>query len=134
MTFGKKNHTRQSRRNALLGILATASALTMAPITALADASGSGQYVRSDDGRWAVLEGSSLKTTLEGWASAAGWTLIWDNPVDYRLRASATFSGGFEEAVGRLVDSIYQHNPEINVHLYRGNRVLHVREQTLTSN
>jgi predicted transcriptional regulator len=39
-----------------------------------------------------------------------------------------------DEAVGRLVDSIYQSNPEITVTLYRGNRVLHVQEQTLASN
>ncbi|MEP3670771.1 MAG: toxin co-regulated pilus biosynthesis Q family protein [Roseibium sp.] len=133
MKIGKTDKPDQSRRKALLGALAATVALSTTPMAAFADAAGPKQILRSGN-QWAVLEGSSLKTTLEGWSDAAGWTLIWDNPVDYRLRASATFRGGFEEAVGRLIDSIYQHSPEINVHLYRGNRVLHVREQTLTSN
>ena len=77
---------------------------------------------------WAVLSGGSLKSTIEGWARVSGWTVIWDNPVDYRVRASATFQGTFEEAVARLVDAIHQASPELTVTLYRGNRVLHVED------
>lgn len=77
---------------------------------------------------WAVLSGGSLKATIEGWARLSGWTVVWDNPVDYRIRASATFHGGFEEAVARLVDAIHQGSPELTVTLYRGNRVLHVED------
>ena len=77
---------------------------------------------------WAVLSGGSLKSTIEGWARVSGWTVVWDNPVDYRIRASATFQGTFEEAVARLVDAIHQASPELTVTLYRGNRVLHVED------
>jgi len=77
---------------------------------------------------WAVLSGGSLKGTIEGWARVSGWTVVWDNPVDYRIRASATFQGAFEQAVAGLVDAIHQANPELTVTLYRGNRVLHVED------
>lgn len=77
---------------------------------------------------WAVLSGGSLKATIEGWARLSGWTVVWDNPVDYRIRASATFHGDFEEAVARLVDAIHQGSPELTVTLYRGNQVLHVED------
>jgi hypothetical protein len=77
---------------------------------------------------WGVMSGAGLKGTIEGWARVAGWTIVWDNPVDYRIRASATFHGGFEEAVARLVDAIHQGSPELTVTLYRGNRVLHVED------
>lgn len=77
---------------------------------------------------WGVMSGSSLKGTIEGWARVSGWTIVWDNPVDYRIRASATFQGGFEEAVARLVDAIHQGSPELTVTLYRGNRVIHVED------
>jgi hypothetical protein len=119
-----------------LGLVALVSMTSqMAPAPASADTGGvvAAPVVRVDGG-WAVMADSSLKATLEGWSKAAGWTLIWDNAFDYRLRASASFGGGYEEAVGRLIDSIYQSNPEITVTLYRGNRVLHVQEQSLTSN
>ncbi len=84
---------------------------------------------------WAALAGSTLKSTLEGWAriSEPEWSVIWDNPTDYRIRASATFYGSFEDTVGRLVDAIHQSNPELSVTLYRGNRVIHVDALTITS-
>lgn len=77
---------------------------------------------------WGVMSGASLKGTIDGWARVSGWTIVWDNPVDYRIRASATFQGGFEEAVARLVDAIHQGSPELTVTLYRGNRVIHVED------
>jgi len=83
---------------------------------------------------WGVMSGSSLKGTIEGWARVSGWTIIWDNPVDYRIRASATFQGGFEEAVARLVDAIHQGSPELTVTLYRGNRVIHVEDSARIRN
>ena len=75
---------------------------------------------------WAVLEGSSLRLSLAGWSDAAGWTLVWDSPADFRLGASATFSGSFEDAVGSLLNAIYPTAPEITATLYRGNNVLHI--------
>jgi|AACY02.3.fsa_nt_gi hypothetical protein len=75
---------------------------------------------------WAVMSGSELRSTLEGWSRVAGWTLVWDSPIDYRLRASARFEGSFEEAIARFVDAVHQTNPELRVTLYRGNRVIHV--------
>ncbi|MCW3782569.1 toxin co-regulated pilus biosynthesis Q family protein [Defluviimonas salinarum] len=84
--------------------------------------------------QWVVMAGTSLKSTLEGWTRVSGWTLIWDSPVDYRMRASATFSGGFEESASRLIDSIYNGNPELMATFHRGNRVLHIENQPLSSN
>lgn len=83
---------------------------------------------------WVVMAGSSLKDTLEGWTRVSGWTLIWDSPVDYRMRASVTFHGGFEESASRLIDSIYNNNPELMATFHRGNRVLHIENQPLSSN
>jgi len=88
-----------------------------------------GASVRTARG-WAAISGSDLKGTLDGWSRAAGWTLVWDSPVNYRLRASARFAGDFETAVASLVDTIHRSNPEVLVTLYRGNRVVYV-ETTL---
>jgi hypothetical protein len=95
--------------------------------TALGD---TGVAPKTTIGTFGALSGSDLKSTLEGWAKSAGWTLIWDSPVNYRLRASARFSGDFEAAVSGLVDTIHKSNPELLVTLYRGNRVIYV-ETTL---
>jgi hypothetical protein len=90
---------------------------------------GGAPAVRTSRG-WAAMSGGDLKGTLDGWSRAAGWTLVWDSPVNYRLRASAQFAGDFETAVARLVDTIHRSNPEVLVTMYRGNRVVHV-ETTL---
>ena len=76
---------------------------------------------------WAAMSGSDLKSTLDGWSRAVGWTLVWDSPVNYRLRASAQFGGDFETAVASLVNTIHRSSPEVLVTLYRGNRVVHVQ-------
>ena len=115
------------------GFAAGTTCLQIPP--ALADAVGpagegaAAPPVRTARG-WAAMSGSDLKGTLDGWARAAGWTLVWDSPVNYRLRASAQFGGDFETAVASLVDTIHRSNPEVLVTMYRGNRVVHV-ETTL---
>lgn len=109
--------------------------LCMPTVPAVADAvgpageGGTAAAVRTSRG-WAAISGSDLKGTLDGWSRAAGWTLVWDSPVNYRLRASARFGGDFEAAVAGLVDTIHRSNPEVLVTLYRGNRVVYV-ETTL---
>ncbi len=83
---------------------------------------------------WIIMANTSLKATLEGWCRVSGWTLIWDSPVDYRMRASASFPGSFEESASSLIDSIYIGNPELAATFHRGNRVLHIQNQPLSSN
>ena len=110
---------------ALIFAAAFSAAAPMNSKAAIAEASLS----ETDDGSfggWAVLEGSSLRLSLAGWSDAAGWTLAWDSPADFRLGASATFSGSFEDAVGGLLNAIHPTAPEIAATLYRGNKVLHV--------
>lgn len=116
-----------------LAIAAALGLLTALPV--LADGPGAAKPEPVLDGRyWVILEDGSLQSTIESWAEFAGWTVVWDSPVDYRFRASATFVGGFEESVGRLVDTIYQTNPELHVTLYTGNNTVHVQEKSATTN
>ena len=115
----------------MLGLLALLFVAVAMPGAAEAD-QPSGRDLEAvpmsgDAGQWAVMADSRLRATLEGWSGAAGWTVVWDSPIDYRIRASAVFGGSFEEAVGRLIDAIYQSNPELVATLYRGNRVLHIQ-------
>jgi hypothetical protein len=99
------------------------------PVPALGDEGGRGTAVGSSTGNetsWPVPSGSYLRATLHTWSQSAGWMLVWDSPLDYRIRAAAQFRGNYEDAVRRLVDAIHETNPELRATLYRGNRVLHV--------
>jgi hypothetical protein len=123
-----------SLRAAPLMIAAIAAASLSGANASPARADGPGVPSVATGGSWGIMAGSTLKSTLEGWSRSAGWTLIWDSPVDYRIRASATFSGRFEESSARLIDSIHQGNPELTATFHRGNKVLHVQNQPLSSN
>ncbi len=114
-------------------VMAGLLGLTALPCAADVGADGHAVQVTNQN-KWAVMAGTSLKETLEGWTSVSGWTLIWDSPIDYRMRASATFYGSFEESASSLIDSIYNGNPELMATFHRGNRVLHIENQPLTSN
>ena len=112
----------------------TAASMALAPVPAQADVSaGSEPVVRIGDS-WVILAGSSLKSTLEGWTRAAGWTLVWDSPIDFRVRASASYKGSFKASATALLDSINRENPELAPQFYNGNKVLHVSSNPLTSN
>lgn len=146
MTVGIRKIENEAMRKALRlrvlrHVLTYFVALAVAPI-AQADDPGdmvapgvpaiSGGSDSGADAGWAVMSGASLKGTLEAWSRNAGWTLVWDSGSDYELRASATFEGRFEEAVGKLVDGIYASNPHFTATLYRGNRVLHIEDQSFS--
>lgn len=117
---------------ALMSVIIAAASVTAAPVHA--DAGGGRGSVMVVGGDWVIMAGSSLKATLEGWCRAAGWTLIWDSPVDYRVRASASFRGPFDQSAARLIDSISIGNPELLATFHRENRVVHIENQPLTSN
>ncbi|MCY4541835.1 MAG: toxin co-regulated pilus biosynthesis Q family protein [Rhodobacteraceae bacterium] len=76
---------------------------------------------------WQVKADSSLRSLLAEWSSSSGWQLIWDSPVDIRIRADAVVEGTFEQAVLEVMKSIFVRHPRLRIALYSGNRVLHVQ-------
>lgn len=111
-----------------------AAGTAMLPTVATADAPTASEPATMRGDSWVILAGSSLKPTLEGWTRAAGWTLVWDSPVDYRVRASASYKGSFVASAAALADSISRENPELGVEFFQGNRALHIFYNPLTSN
>lgn len=110
---------------ALLGLA------VLAPGQSVADVGGGDASVAwRSDGAWIVMADTSLRDTLNGWSEQAGWTLIWDHPRDYRIRASARFSGSFEEAIVDLMDSIYSHHPDL-VAKTHPNKVVRIFQEPL---
>lgn len=119
----------------LLAVLAVVVLTTDSP--AIADAGPAGGFrderarVAQGPDQWGVLSGSTLRETLESWSEAAGWSVVWDSELDYRLRASSKYRGSYTTAVQALADSVHRTNPELTITLYTGNKVVHV--QTILS-
>ena len=120
-----------ARRNILATTL-MAGAFLISPLVGLAD-SGSGRALDADQS-WFIRAETTLQTTLANWAAREGWDLVWDAKNDYRIRASADLGADFLSAVRALSDAVNMTSPDLTVTLYLGNRVIHVRDTTLTHN
>lgn len=72
---------------------------------------------------WIVEEGKTLREVLGIWTDAAGWQLVWDTGRDYRIQASASFTGDFRQAAGQLIRAFAAAQPPVVGTFYR-NRTL----------
>lgn len=76
---------------------------------------------------WLVkLEDGTLSKTFARWARDAGWQLLWEMPVDFRIDANTRVEGEFEQAVTAVADSLAGAETPMQVVLYRGNHVIRV--------
>lgn len=76
---------------------------------------------------WQVrLEDATLSTTFARWAKEAGWQLLWELPVDFRVDAGTQVEGEFEHAVTTVANSLAGAATPMQVVLYRGNHVIRV--------
>jgi hypothetical protein len=77
--------------------------------------------------RWALSErDKTLKSAIERWAREAGWRLVWELGVDYRISAAASIEGTFETAVTEVVKNMEHADVPPKAIFYRGNQVLRV--------
>jgi Toxin co-regulated pilus biosynthesis protein Q len=77
--------------------------------------------------RWLMSERDrTLRIALERWSQEAGWRLLWELGVDYRLDAPSTINGTFEEAVSTVVANMDRAEVPPKAIFYRGNHVLRV--------
>lgn len=75
-------------------------------------------------GKFIVVPGYDLRTTLESWAAATGWTVNWKSEFKYQIEADATFSGTFVEASSALINAMRDARPTITVDFYAANNVV----------
>jgi Toxin co-regulated pilus biosynthesis protein Q len=110
---------------------AASSANTAAAPTALRSAptgtSTSGAAPKSPQAKWSLNErDKTLKVALERWSQTAGWRLLWELGVDYRIGAAATVNGNFEDAVSAVMHNLDQAEVPPKAIFYRGNQVVRV--------
>ncbi|MCB9975028.1 MAG: TcpQ domain-containing protein [Rhodospirillales bacterium] len=60
---------------------------------------------------WEAKRGSSLRETLDAWASQANVTLTWNAQEDFKLNSSIMFSGPFDNAVKVLFAQAVKNGP-----------------------
>jgi len=109
---------------------ATATAPATAPATtapAAVAAAAAAAPLPKPAPSWTVkLEDGTLSKTFGRWAAEAGWQLLWELPVDFRIDANTRVEGDFEQAVTAVADSLAGAETPMQVVLYRGNHVIRV--------
>ena len=77
---------------------------------------------------WTVQPGL-LRSQIEGWASQAGYQVVWKVSHDYHLQSHATFSGPLVSALSQLFTGLQQRGNSLRVIVYQGNNVILVTEE-----
>ena len=100
-----------------------------APAPAAVPAAGAAAASAREDAvkHWSLSErDKTLRGALQKWSQAAGWRLVWELGVDYRIDASASIDGTFETAISEVVKNMEHADVPPKAIFYRGNQVLRV--------
>lgn len=66
-----------------------------------------------------------VSVALEEWAMKAGWTLLWEDKMDFDIEAGGTFCSSFEEAVETVLSTYRNSDHPLHPNFY-SNRVVQV--------
>lgn len=77
---------------------------------------------------WEIQKGSSLRDQMEGWATVAGYHLIWESANDYMMESRAMFHGTYIEAVRNFFAALAANGHALRVTVYEGNKTVVVSE------
>ena len=78
--------------------------------------------------QWAISRGQMLRIQMEAWASAGGYSLVWNAINDYEMKSSATFKGSFIDAIRSLFAALQSNGLALRVTIYQGNNVIEISE------
>lgn len=77
---------------------------------------------------WEIQKGTALRSQMEGWATVAGYHLIWESPNDYMMESRAVFHGTYLDAVKGFFAALAANGHALRVTVYEGNRTVVVSD------
>ncbi|MCI7568958.1 MAG: TcpQ domain-containing protein [Desulfovibrio sp.] len=77
---------------------------------------------------WEIQKGVALQKQMEGWATVAGYHLVWESPSDYMMESRAMFHGTYIEAVRNLFAALAANGHALRVTVYEGNKTVVISE------
>lgn len=73
---------------------------------------------------WKAKTGATLKATVEDWAKAANWTVVWDTKVDYPIVAELAVENDFVSALGELFAQYERAQVPLLIDLHSLNKII----------
>jgi hypothetical protein len=75
---------------------------------------------------WQLRRDALLHEELTDWAGRAGWQLLWQPGVTWRVAADASFLGEFPDAIASVIENLYLEGRPVRLVLWEGNKVAEV--------
>jgi hypothetical protein len=76
---------------------------------------------------YSLKAGLGLESQLQGWASRAGWKVVWNVPHDWIVPNGAVFGDDFHAAADQVIQTLAANGANVRADFYKGNRTLVVR-------
>lgn len=80
--------------------------------------------VSSPASDWTLTVGSTVKASLERWASQSGWHVVWDEPKDWVVPATSSFEGTFQTAAETVIQTLAANGALIHAQFYLANHTM----------
>lgn len=77
---------------------------------------------------WEIQKGVALQKQMEGWATVAGYHLVWESTNDYMMESRAMFHGTYIEAVKNFFAALAANGHALRVTVYEGNKTVVISE------
>lgn len=82
--------------------------------------------VKPDQQLWDSYAGESLQALVASWSAQVGYQMVWDVPYDYKIEASFTLNGTFEQAITQLFNAFISSDQPMKVDIYQQQKLIHV--------
>ena len=76
---------------------------------------------------WTLKAGEAISHGLEAWGREAHWTVLWRLRKDYAVPSTTVFSGSFESAVTKVLNTLSAEGVLLRGDIYESNHTIVVR-------
>ena len=73
---------------------------------------------------WHLPAGQLVGSTLVNWGRSAGWTVIWNAPLDWQVPAPTDFDGDFPTVAEAVIHALHNNGADIRARAYDANQTL----------
>ena len=73
---------------------------------------------------WQLQKGETIRSELTKWAKDSDWSLVWQLDKDWVIPSNSQFSGGFDVAAAKVVETLSSNGVLIHANFYSSNKTL----------
>lgn len=95
-----------------------------APVQAAKGGQNRDVYKGATAESFSLVAGKSIESQVRGWATRAGWHLIWNLPDDWIAPGDRAYGTNFEQAVRHVIEELAGNGAGVVGDIWRGNKTV----------